>query len=108
MKEFHISLSRPAHHHNKSAFHLLELADRPVCKSNASFWRDGAAKSWKNIHSENDTRYFKEIWKTRIKLILQIGTFRLREYCTTKTKLSYKKAIKQEYLGNPWRREQQI
>ena len=32
----------------------------------------------KNNRSENGSRYFEEIRRTRIKLILQIGTFRLR------------------------------
>ena len=62
-----------------------------MCKKNGGidlecfpFARAGRPeKSWfciilKNNHSANGTRYFEEIRRTRIKLILQIGSFCLR------------------------------
>ena len=60
--------------YNRYAFHLSEL----ICKSNASVFKGWCCKILKNKHSENGTRYFEEIRRTRIELILQIGTLCLR------------------------------
>ena len=50
--------------------------DWPVVPSPMCHFEGRCCKSLKNNHLENGTRYFEEIRRTGIKLILQIGILR--------------------------------
>ena len=67
--------------------------DRPVCKSNVSL-EGMVLQNFENHHSENGKRYFEEIRRTSIKLILQIGTFRLRTDWSVRPALTNGKRLK--------------
>ena len=57
-------------------YHLPELAGQSV--NRMRHFEGMVLQNHKNRHSENSTRYLQEIRRTKIKLNLKIGTFRLR------------------------------